>query len=224
MQQHQSENNPCLSKEIANLDDTAFEQLTDYIYSPYDVKEFAEQKYVNLYEAKGYQVLNDKKSIGNVGYSRKKWSKKLCLIEALKYTTRWDFQKNSVNAYTASRSHGWLNSICSHMESAKKPPHYWTKENCILKAKKYKSRNEFRRKSSYVYKIVTKNGWTEEVCAHIPTIIYRKWEKENTDVKLWEKAQIFYEEWIKLNQCSGYVLSRRYKLIRRFNTTGNKNY
>ena len=98
------------------------------------------------------------------------------------------------------------------MESAKKPPHYWTKENCILKAKKYKSRNEFRRKSSYVYKIVTKNGWTEEVCAHIPTIIYRKWEKENTDVKLWEKAQIFYEEWIKLNQCSGYVLSRRYKL------------
>ena len=85
MQQHQSENNPCLSKEIANLDDTAFEQLTDYIYSPYDVKEFAEQKYVNLYEAKGYQVLNDKKSIGNVGYSRKKWSKKLWLIEALKY-------------------------------------------------------------------------------------------------------------------------------------------
>lgn len=173
---------------------------TDYIYSPDDVKSFAEQKYVTLFESKGYHILNDKKSIGNVGYSRRKWKKELCHIEVLKYSKRWSFQKNSVNTYSAAKSHGWLDSICSHMKSVKPEPNFWSKENIISEAKKYTSRNEFRKKATYLYKIMTQNGWTDEVCSHLPIKIYRKWENKNANKEVWFRAQEFYERWIVENK------------------------
>lgn len=174
MQQHRSESNPCKSKEIIRLYDTICEQITGYIYTASDVKNFAEQNFVDQFEADGFHILNDLKAIGSVGYSKKKWTKELCHEEALKYETRWDFQKFSMNEYSAAKNHGWLNDICLHMESPQKSPDYWTKEKCIEEAKKYNSRNEFRVKSTYPYKIMHKNGWTEEVCSHIPTKVYKK--------------------------------------------------
>lgn len=38
-----------------------------------------------------------------------------CFNEALKYSTRKDFQKNGRGAYAASIKKGWLEAICSHM-------------------------------------------------------------------------------------------------------------
>ncbi len=210
IQQHRSENNPCNSKEIISFSDTVCDQLTDYIYTPNDVKKFAEQKFVDEYEVKGYQILNNKKSIGNVGYSKRKWTRDLCHNEALKYKTRWDFQKLSPNEYTAAKNHKWLDDICSHMELQKKSPDYWTKERCIDEAKKYKSRNEFRIKATYPYKVTSINGWTEEICSHIPTIVYEKWEKPNADLEVWKKAQEIYKSWVKLERCSGFVLSKQF--------------
>jgi len=212
IQQHRSKNNPCNSREIIYCSDTICEQLTDYVYSPSDVKAFAEQQFVTQYEIDGYEILNNKKSIGNIGYSRRKWTKDLCHNEALKYKIRWDFQKFSRNGYTAAKNHEWLDSICSHMESQKRASDYWTKEKCINEAKKYKSRNEFRKKATYPYKVTSINGWTEEVCSHIPTIIYEKWEKPNADKAVWERAQEIYVSWIELERCSGFVLSKQYGL------------
>lgn len=212
MQQHRGENNPCNSRKIIAFDDTVCEQLTDYIYTPDDVKNFAEQQFVNQFQANGFKILNNQKSIGNVGYSKRKWSRKLCHEKALNYKTRWDFQKFSTNEYTAAKNHSWLDYICSHMESPIKSSDYWTKERCILEAKKFKSKNEFRINASYPYKIMLKNAWAEEVCAHIPTIVYRKWEKLNANPKIWKRSQEFYEAWVQLEHCSGFKLSRHYQL------------
>ena len=43
------------------------------------------------------------------------WTKERCHEEALKYTTRNEFNINSNVSYTISRQNKWLNDICSHM-------------------------------------------------------------------------------------------------------------
>jgi hypothetical protein len=44
------------------------------------------------------------------------WNIDRCKIEALKYKTRYEFQCNSISAYSAAYKKGWLNELCSHME------------------------------------------------------------------------------------------------------------
>jgi hypothetical protein len=44
-----------------------------------------------------------------------RWTKEKCKIEALKYTTRAQFQK-SCTGYHPARKQGWLEEICSHMK------------------------------------------------------------------------------------------------------------
>jgi hypothetical protein len=89
-----------------------FKQLTEYV----DIEEARklEQQYVNEYNQIGWVVLNIAKT-GAIGGSRIKWTKETCHIEALKYKTKSEFQKNSCGAHTAAYRYGWLNEICSHM-------------------------------------------------------------------------------------------------------------
>lgn len=47
------------------------------------------------------------------------WSKYQCHIEALKYSNRSDFMKNSVSAYSISHKNKWLTDICGHMTKLK---------------------------------------------------------------------------------------------------------
>lgn len=48
--------------------------------------------------------------------NRNYWSdKKLCLIEAKKYSNRTEFSDNSRGAYFSAYKNGWLDDICSHM-------------------------------------------------------------------------------------------------------------
>ena len=45
------------------------------------------------------------------------WTKERCQEEALNYTYRNDFRKNSKGAYPSAHKNGWLNDICSHMKN-----------------------------------------------------------------------------------------------------------
>lgn len=47
---------------------------------------------------------------------RNYWTKEKCHEEALKYTKRSDFEKNSITAYSKSRKNKWLDNICNHMK------------------------------------------------------------------------------------------------------------
>ena len=93
------------------------------------------------------------------------WTKEKCRIEALKYTTRTDFQNESSSAYIKSLKNKWLDEFCSHME--KKPSGYWIKEKCHEESLKYKTRTEFQNKSVSAYYISSKNKWLDEICSHM---------------------------------------------------------
>lgn len=94
-------------------------------------------------------------------------TKEVCRNEAIKYTTRTQFARNSAGAYDKAWKNGWLDEICSHMTSIQKPHGYWTKEKCRIEALKYKSRTEFQKNSVRAYDKSHKNGWLDELCSHM---------------------------------------------------------
>lgn len=103
------------------------------------------------------------------------WSEERCQEEALKYKSRNEFQIGSRSAYIISLRKGWLNKICSHMNykcnnMTVRSTIYWTKINCHNEAMKYETRNEFRKKSHIAYLISRKNGWLDDICAHMRVI------------------------------------------------------
>lgn len=48
------------------------------------------------------------------------WTFDRCKESALNFDTRKEFLKGSGGAYDASKRNGWLDTICSHMRTAKK--------------------------------------------------------------------------------------------------------
>jgi hypothetical protein len=109
--------------------------------------------------------------------SKIKWTKEICINEALKYNTRYEFERKSTNCYKAAYSKKWLDEICSHMELHFKPDGYWTKEHCAEVALLCNTRTDFYKKYNHPYNISRNNGWMEEICSHM---IY-----PDIDGKLW---------------------------------------
>lgn len=115
----------------------------------------------------GYHTVNVAKT-GSLGQPPvRTWTKERCAEEAEKYTTRWDFQRKSLGVYLAAYRYGWLNDICKHMKSVKKPCGYWTKERCAEEAQKYTTRNDFQRKSAGAFEAASKNGWLDDIRRHM---------------------------------------------------------
>lgn len=95
------------------------------------------------------------------------WTKSRCAIEALKYSSGRQFLYGSGGAYVAARLHGWLTEICGHMKPRFHPKGYWTKARCIEEALKYRTRSEFMQGAKGAYNMTHRNGWIDEVCAHM---------------------------------------------------------
>ena len=91
------------------------------------------------------------------------WTIEKCHEEALKYTTRKDFQKDSCGAYNAAKRMGVLDTVCAHMPRISKPAGYWTKARCIREAKKNKSISGLRKNSPSAFNIAWRNGWINEI-------------------------------------------------------------
>ena len=97
------------------------------------------------------------------------WTKENCAREALKHTTRTNFQKAATRAYALSHTNGWLDEICSHMLQFNKPSGHWTKEKCSDEANKYNTRSEFSERSGGAAAYARKNGFFDEICHHMLT-------------------------------------------------------
>ena len=97
-------------------------------------------------------------------------NKQRCHKEALKYNNRIDFQKGSKGAYLKSMRNGWLDDICSHMITNKKPKGYWNnKQRCHKEALKYNNRIDFQKGSKGAYLKSMRNGWLDDICSHMIT-------------------------------------------------------
>ena len=95
------------------------------------------------------------------------WTLERCREEALKYKTRTKFRKGGPTAYGVVCKNKWLDEVCSHMSSLIKPTGYWTLERCRKEALKYKTRTKFSKGCISAYNAAHKNGWLDEVCAHM---------------------------------------------------------
>lgn len=105
------------------------------------------------------------------------WNKERCRLEALKYTNRARFSKQSNGAYTAALKNGWLDEICQHM--VVKWQFKWNKESCRVEALKYTNRSDFAKYEVGAWTAASNKGWLDEICSHME--IRRKyniWNKE----------------------------------------------
>ena len=84
------------------------------------------------------------------------WTKEHCKEEAMKYTTRKDFEKECGSAYRVSSDNKWLDEFFG------KRTIKWSRESCFNEAKKYKYASEFRRGSGGAFSAAFKKGWIKD--------------------------------------------------------------
>lgn len=125
-----------------------------------------EEKVLNSYLIRGFKKLNIAKT-GGLGGDILVWNEGNTAAEAKKFKTRVEFRQKSNGAYASALRNGWLNKICSHMIPLQNPRGYWTKNVCLLEAKKFNTIKLFRKQSPSAYATAHRNGWLDEVCAHM---------------------------------------------------------
>lgn len=118
------------------------------------------------YQDSGWNILNKAKTgtgIGSLGGNNLKWTYEKCKEEALKYDTKLEFRKKSNSAYDACVRNKWIDDLCSHMTSKRKPSGYWTFERCEEEVSKHKSRMDFQNNASGAYSASLQNGWLDKL-------------------------------------------------------------
>lgn len=107
------------------------------------------------------------------GVPRNYWNEETVRAEALKFTTRTEFEEHSSGAIDAARKLGILDDVCSHMVSAHKLPSYgegrtyWTRERCKEAAREFATRTEFQIGSRSAYNRALQDGFLDEICQHM---------------------------------------------------------
>jgi hypothetical protein len=133
-------------------------KLTDFL--DVDIARKQEIYYIKKYKNEGWNLLNKSKG-GEVG-CKFKYTIDHCKKEALKYEYKKDFRSNSLNYYSASIRHKWIDEVCSHMKEIRI---VWTKEMCFEEAKKFDSVQEF--KNSPAYCACERKGIFDEATKHM---------------------------------------------------------
>ena len=108
------------------------------------------------------------------------WTKERCEQEANKYNTRTKFQKKSSSAYNVCLKNGWLDELCSHMDYTCNPRGYWNQEKCLEEALKYKTYEDFKKKSNGAYNYAYRNGFLYDIIDHLkrrPPVGYWSYER-----------------------------------------------
>ena len=114
-----------------------------------------------------------------------KWYLNNILQEALKYSSRGEFEQNSRGTYNAAKRSKLLGIVCKHMvkvdQSGKNNQHFkWTTEILTKEALKYSSRSDFKHGSSGAYYSAIKRNVLGKICKHMsrPSAYNLKWTEE----------------------------------------------
>ena len=97
---------------------------------------------------------------------RKQWTIDSAFKEAKKYQYRGIFLNACSGAYSYLNKHNKLYEACSHMYNPKESIK-WTEKAITKEAKKYATRNAFKRNSSTAYQSMLKLGLTSSICTHM---------------------------------------------------------
>jgi hypothetical protein len=94
--------------------------------------------------------------------------KENCLNEALKYNSINEWVKKCKSTYSTINKKEYFEECIKHMDKPKnKPSGFWTKENCMKDALKYKTKTEWRKSGSSGYQVTLRNGWYVESTKHM---------------------------------------------------------
>ncbi|MBR2305819.1 MAG: hypothetical protein IKA48_01160 [Fibrobacter sp.] len=123
-----------------------------------------EDMWVQRYKSKGWTILNIAKtgvasgSLGTLG--RVRLTKIHCEAEARKYTTLREFSTNAPHEYQKACRTGWIEQY-SWLARERLPHNTWTKDACLLEAKKYNTIKQFRAVSPVAYTTACANKWID---------------------------------------------------------------
>lgn len=95
------------------------------------------------------------------------WTNKRIFKIAKQYSSFSDFMKKEPTAYCRACERGILFDCCSHMDRVRAPNNHWNIETLSIEAKKYKTINEFRLKSSGAYTSARNLAVIDEICHHM---------------------------------------------------------
>jgi predicted GIY-YIG superfamily endonuclease len=103
------------------------------------------------------------------------WTKKRCVAVAAGCGSAKEFRVKFPGAYDSSMRNGWLESVLGSLRSERRgPKRYWTKELCQAEASKHQRRSHFRESEPGAYFAAHRNGWIDEICAHMKLSGYNK--------------------------------------------------
>lgn len=88
-------------------------------------------------------------------------------VFADKCKTRNEFAQRFAGPYTQARRRGFIDEVCAHMVSPRKPSGYWTVDRLRETALKYDSRMEFYEKEGAAYQRCCQLGLLQEMCSHM---------------------------------------------------------
>ena len=93
------------------------------------------------------------------------YTKEICQLEALKYTSRKDFRCYSKNIYDVACKKKWLDEICSHMKGrVKRKAGWWDNiDNCKKEALLYNTPTELRKAEKGCYSKIILMKW-QNIC------------------------------------------------------------
>jgi len=115
------------------------------------------------------------------------------------YNSLVEWQKADPSAYAVAQRKGLIDVFCEHFGWHKKKPNgYWTLDTCREDALKYKTKKQWREKSTG-YDIAIKNGWEDACCDHM--IRNRNWTIETCKEEAlkyktrqeWKKNRVGYD-------------------------------
>jgi hypothetical protein len=95
------------------------------------------------------------------------WTIERLHAEALKYSSRQEFQKKNGAAYKAAGEIKCRDQICIHMAQVKQPKGYWSVENLQAEALKYDNKVDFRKNSNPAFLTASRKKVIEQICSHM---------------------------------------------------------
>lgn len=95
------------------------------------------------------------------------WTLEALQAEALKYSTRQEFQQKNAAAYKAAGEKKCRDVVCSHMLKIKQPKGHWTLENLQAEALKYNNKVDFRKNSNPAFLTASRKKLLDQICSHM---------------------------------------------------------
>jgi predicted GIY-YIG superfamily endonuclease len=202
-QQHMKRN-PTLRKKYKVMGHTfrTFDKLL-----PIEEAAIQEQKLIDKYTREGWEILNQIKA-GGLGGSTLKWTLEECRKDAKRFASKREWAEKSSGAWDAARKNKWIAQCCSQMKVRKLANGSWTREACLVDARKYKTRGEWKKKSPVAYGTAWRKSWLEYCCRHMKMVRHPKGSRTLQDCKRDAKKYKSRAEWQKLS-CSFYKVAVR---------------